>query len=204
MSFMRSTIILLCAALLLLATARAQTQTQEVHAHEYAPLREVALPIKDFTFKTLDDAPVNLRAVAQGKKLVLVHYFAAWCHSSNYDVETVNELYRKYKDQGLAVVAVCEYSKTGELRDFIKKHQPEYPICIESKSAKDRASTMHYAYRRAMEDKRNWGTPLNIFLLTSDLRSEGEFLTSRTRIVPGELVKTEIEEFIKQALKSEQ
>lgn len=172
----------------------------EAHAHEYGELREFVLPIKDFTFNNLADAPFNLRAAGQGKRLVLVHYFAAWCHSSNYDVETVNELYRKYKDDGFTVIAVCEYSKPDEVREFIKKHQPEYPIVIESKRTKDRTNTEHYAYRQAMEDKRLWGTPLNIFLPAADFRADSAFVTSRTFIALGELMKPEVEKFIRQQL----
>lgn len=172
----------------------------ETHAHEYGELREFLLPIKDFTFNNLAEAPFNLRTAGQGKKLVLVHFFAAWCHSSNYDVVTINELYRKYKDDGFTVIAVCEYSKPDEVREFIKKHQPEYPIVIESKRTKDRTNTQHYAYRQVMEDKRVWGTPLNIFLPSTDFRADSEFITSRTYIALGELMKPEIEKFIRQQL----
>jgi peroxiredoxin len=172
----------------------------EAHAHEYGELREFVLPIKDFTFNNLADASFNLRAAGQGRKLVLVHFFAAWCHSSNYDVVTINELYRKYKDAGFTVIGVCEYSKPDELREFIKKHQPEYPIVIESKRTKDRTNTQHYAYRQAMEDKRVWGTPLNIFLPATDFRADSEFITSHTYIVLGELMKPEVEKFIRQQL----
>lgn len=172
----------------------------EAHAHEYGELREFVLPIKDFTFNNLADAPFNLRTAGQGKKLVLVHFFAAWCHSSNYDVITINELYRKYKDAGFTVIAVCEYSKPDEVRDFIKKHQPEYPIVIESKRTKDRTNTQHYAYRQAMDDKRVWGTPLNIFLPSADFRTDSAFVTSRTHIALGELMKPDVEKFIRQQL----
>src|SRR5262249_27934514 len=157
---------------------------------------EAALEIKDLTFKTLDDKPLNLRVAAQGKQLVLVHYFAAWCHNSNYDVETINELYRKYKDQGFQVIGVCEYSKPDELRDFIKKHNPEYPICLESEKTKDRTKTTHYAYRSAAQDQRLWGTPFNMMLQVSDFSPSGEIVAKRAQVAFGELMKPEVEAFI--------
>ena len=183
------------------AQAQSTPKATPTHAHEYAQLRDFALPFKDFTFKTLDDTSVNLRAATQGKQLVLVHYFATWCHSSNYDVQVVNELYRKYKDQGFIVIAICEYSKADDVRDFMAQHKPEYTVLIESTRTKERANTTHYAYRQMLEDTRSWGTPLNIFLLPADFSATGEFLTSRARVVPGELIKTDIEEFIRQQLK---
>ena len=181
-------------------TARAQVVV-EAHAHEYAPLREARFELKDFTFKTLDDVKVNLREMAAGNKLVLVHYFAAWCHNSNYDVDTVNELYRKYKDRGLAVIAICEYSKPGDLREFIKKHQPEYPICLESQKTKDREKTTHWTYRKAADDTRDWGTPFNILLSASDFNADGDVIANRALVGFGELMKSEVETYIRQQLK---
>ena len=32
----------------------------------------------------------------------------------------------------------------ADLREFIKKHQPEYPICLESQKTKDREKTTHW------------------------------------------------------------
>ena len=84
-------------------------QAQDDRGHYYVPLREVEMEIKDFNFATLDGKTVNLRDAVKGKKLVLVHYFAAWCHNSKFDVKTMKELYEKYKDKGFTVIGVCEY-----------------------------------------------------------------------------------------------
>lgn len=104
---------------------------QDDHGHYYVPLREVEMEIKDFSFATLDDKTLHLRDMVKGKKLVLIHYFAAWCHNSKFDVSTMKDLYEKYKDKGFTVIGVCEYSNETELRGFIEKYKPTYPICIE-------------------------------------------------------------------------
>ena len=188
-------------------TAFAQTdrsrkvQTVEVHAHQYAPLREVEVEIKDFTFPTPDGGKINLREAARDKKLTLVHYFAAWCHNSNYDVVTLTELYNQYRDQGILVIGVCEYSSRKELREFIEKRRPTYSICIENDGKKkDRTGTTHYAYRKQVDDQRDWGTPLNILIADSDIQKEGEIHARRVRIAPGEVVKAELEEIIRRHL----
>ncbi len=178
-----------------------KTQTVEADAHDYAPLREVAMEIKDFSFPAPDGARVNLRESARGKKLTLVHYFAAWCHNSNHDVKTMTEIYDKYRDRGLLVIGVCEYSSRKELRKFIEKHKPSYPICAEGDGKKkDRTGTTHYEYRRRVNDQRVWGTPLNILIADSDVQNEGDVMATRVRIAPGEVVKTELEEIIRRHL----
>ncbi len=178
---------------------------QEVHAHTYAQLREAELEIKDFSFPSLGGEKIGLSEAVSGKKLVLVHYFAAWCHNSNYDVVTINELYNKYRDQGFSVIGVCEYSTKDELKKFIEKHQPAYPICLEGEGKKrNRTGTMHFLYRNKINDARLWGTPLNIMLIGENLKNEGEIVSRRILIAPGELVKTEVEELIREKLSLKQ
>jgi peroxiredoxin len=188
-------------ALAAIAFAQSGNKREGDHGHYYVPLRKAEMEIKDFTFPTLEDEKISLRESARGKKLVLVHYFAAWCHNSNFDVATMKEIYDKYRDQGLLVIGVCEYSSRNELRKFIEKHKPTYPICIEGDGKnKDRAGTTHYAYRKQVDDQRVWGTPLNILISADDFQKEGEVVTKRVRVAPGEVIKTELEDFIRQHL----
>jgi len=169
--------------------------------HDYAPLREVSMEIKDFSFPTSRGTRIKLSEAAKGKKLVLIHYFAAWCHNSNFDVETLTDLYTRYFDQGLLVIGVCEYSQNNELRDFVEKHKPTYPICIEGEGKrKDRIATTHFAYRKQVDDQRLWGTPLNILISADDLLTEGEVVAKHVRVATGEVIKTELEELIREKL----
>ncbi len=175
---------------------------QHDRGHHYVPLREVEMEIKDFSFATLDGKTVRLSEVVKGKKLVLIHYFAAWCHNSNFDVKTMKELYEKYNDRGFTVIGVCEYSKEIELRSFIERHQPEYAICIEGDGkTKDLTGTTHYAYRSKLDDNRHWGTPLNILIAAEDVQKKGEVVAKRVRIATGEVIKSEFEELIREKLK---
>jgi peroxiredoxin len=172
-------------------------------AHEYAPLQEKQLEFKEFAHKTLDDQKLTLRQIAAGNKLVLVHFFAAWCHNSNYDVKTVTVLYDKFKDQGLGVIAICEYSTPDELREFINKHHPTYPIVLESQKTKDRVKSSHYAYRSAVDDKRLWGTPFNVLLSVADFSESGEVVTKKALVAFGELEKDHLETWLKERLKNQ-
>ncbi|HZS08322.1 MAG TPA: TlpA disulfide reductase family protein [Blastocatellia bacterium] len=170
--------------------------------HQYASLREVKLELKDFVLPTPDGKMISLREEIRGKKLILVTYFAGWCHNSGYDVETVNELYNKYRDQGLAVIGVAEYSTREELREFIEKHKPAYPICVESDDQKpERKQTAHFKYRGKAGDKdRKWGTPLSLFVTSEEIKDKGETVAKRAHIAAGELIKAEVEEFVRRQL----
>lgn len=199
---MATTLKQFCLLFALLLASGISALAQEDRGHYYVPLREVEMDIKDFSFATLDGGTVTLSEAIKGKKLVLVHYFAAWCHNSNFDVKTMKELYEKYKDRGLMVIGVCEYSNETELRGFIERHKPEYPICIEGDGKfKDRTGTTHYAYRSKLDDNRHWGTPLNILIEAADVQKKGEIVARRVRIAPGEVIKSEFEQLIQEKLK---
>ncbi len=199
---MKSALKTFCLLFVVVVVISTRSFAQDDKGHYYVPLRAVDMEIKDFNFAMLDGKTINLREAVKGKKLVLVHYFAAWCHNSNFDVKTMKELYEKYKDRGLMVIGVCEYSNETELRGFIERHQPEYPICIEGDGKmKDRTGTTHYAYRNLLEDNRHWGTPLNILIAAEDIQKKGDIIAKHVRIAPGEVIKSEFEELIEQKLK---
>lgn len=191
-----------CLFFVVVVAASASAFAQNDKGHYYVPLRDVEMEIKDFNFLTLDGKTINLREAVKGKKLVLIHYFAAWCHNSNFDVKTMKELYQKYKDQGFTVIGVCEYSNEMELRGFIERHRPEYTICMEGDGKfKDRTGTTHYTYRSKLDDNRHWGTPLNVLISAEDIQKKGDIIAKRVRIAPGEVIKSEFEELIQEKLK---
>lgn len=195
----------ICCLLIGLLALTAGAGAQESRDHHYVPLRAAALEIKDFTFPTLDGGKLNLRQAAQGKRLVLVHYFAAWCHNSNFDVVTMTKLYDKYRAQGLLVIGVGEYSTRDELRRFVEKHKPSYPICIEGNEKKqDRTGTTHYAYRKQVDDKRLWGTPLNVLIAAEDMQPPGDVIAKRVQIAPGEVIKEDLEDWLDEKLSPKQ
>jgi len=193
------------ALLLTCSGAAAQEQQQEFSAergHDYASLFQIDMQVDDFTFPLLEGGEIRLRDAVRGRKLILIHYFASWCHNSNYDVVTINELYRKYRDAGLEVIAVCEYSNRDSIRKFVGKHKPEYRIAVEGNGKRnERATSTHYKYRMKAADTRLWGTPLNILIDARDITPDGDIVASKARIANGELIKSEVEELIQELLK---
>src|SRR2546428_4029803 len=75
--------------------------TQAQAGHEYSPLVEKTVNYKNWTLNDLkDNKPVDLRSLMQGKKLVMVLYFAPWCPNWRNEAPVAARLYDKYKDQG--------------------------------------------------------------------------------------------------------
>ena len=187
------------------APAAPQGGTQMVKSgdgHEWAPLLEQKLDYKDWTFKRLkDDAPISLRELAQGKKLLMVVYFAPWCGNWRAEAPTVWRLYDKYKAEGFEVVAVSEYATADDARKYFEgQGGAPFPVVVESEAGDAKEKTTHYAYRKAIGDPRNWGSPFNVFLEPAKLNASGELLTEKAWVVGGELVEKDAEQFIRERL----
>ncbi|MBA3767304.1 MAG: TlpA family protein disulfide reductase [Acidobacteria bacterium] len=192
-----SRLFLFISLLLALATVVARAQD----GHEYSPLVEKTINYKDWTFKSLKDgAPVNLRSLAQGKRLMLVVYFAPWCPNWRNEAPVAARLYEKYKAQGLEVVGVGEYASVADVRAFFGEGGAPYTVVTESEAREDRDKTTHYGYRQLTEDPRRWGSPWNIFLEPSKLQKNGDVLTDTAWIVNGELIEADVEKFIRERL----
>ena len=121
--------------------------------HEYAPLQEKTVNYKDWTLKSLKDgAPVSLRSLLEGKRLVLVVYFAPWCPNWRNEAPVAASLYEKYKANGLEIVGVSEYATAADVRAYFGEKGAPYPVVVESEAREDRDKTAHYGYRQLTGD----------------------------------------------------
>src|SRR3982750_2482551 len=165
--------------------------------HEYSPLTEQTVNYKNWSLTELKtDKPTDLRKLMAGKKLVMIVYFAPWCGNWRNEAPIAAKLYEKYKNQGFQVIGVSEYGTRDEVRSFFGPDGPPYPIVTESESKDDKQKTPHYEYRQLTGDKRNWGSPWNIFLEPAKVNASGEVLAEKAWVVNGELIEDEVDQFI--------
>jgi thiol-disulfide isomerase/thioredoxin len=189
--------------LVLIALAFVPAAAFAQDGHEYSPLVEKTVNYKDWTLKDIkDDKPVDVRSLVEGKKLVMVVYFAPWCHNWRNEAPVAAKLYEKYKDQGFAVIGVSEYGSRDDVRNFFGPTGSPYPVVSESESREDRDKTPHYGYRQATGDTRKWGSPYNVFLEPASLAKTGDVLTEKAWVVNGELIEADVDKFIGDRLKS--
>ncbi len=181
----------------LLALSLAPVAAHAQDGHEYSPIVEKTVNYKNWTLTNLkDDKPVELRSLVEGKKLVMIVYFAPWCGNWRNEAPIAAKLYDKYKSQGLEVIGVSEYGTRDAVRTFFGPGGPPYPVVSESELKEDREKTPHFGYRQATGDTRRWGSPWNIFLVPSALAKTGDVLTEKAWIVNGELIEAEADKFI--------
>ena len=165
--------------------------------HEYSPLTEQTVNYKNWSLVDLKtEKPADLRSLIAGKKLVMLVYFAPWCHNWRNEAPIAAKLYDKYKKQGFQVIGISEYATRDEVTSFFAPDGPPYPIVTESESREEKEKTLHYEYRQLTGDKRNWGSPWNIFLEPAKVNAKGDVLAEKAWVVNGELIEDEVDKFI--------
>lgn len=185
--------LLLAVVILVAATVSILAQA----GHEYSPLVEKTVNYKNWTLNDLaTNKPVSLRSLMQGKKLVMVVYFAPWCGNWRNEAPVAASLYEKYKSQGFEIVAVGEYGSRDDVKNYFGPNGPPYPVVMESETREDREKTSHYAYRQLTGDTRKWGSPWNIFLDPTKCNQTGDLLTEKAWLVNGELIEADVDKFI--------
>ncbi len=169
--------------------------------NEQSPIVEKEINYKNWTYKSIrTNEQVTLKDVIVGKKLVIVVYFAPWCHNWEHDAPILNRLYDKYKGNGLEIVGVGEYDPVAAMKTNLETLKVTFPAVYESEDRSDRQKTKHYDYRRYTNDVRSWGSPWYIFLEPDKLETKGDTLTHRTSVINGEVVEAEGEAFIREHL----
>ncbi len=166
-------------------------------SHEYSPLVEKTVNYRNWTLNDLaSNKPVALRSLMQGKKLVMVLYFAPWCPNWRNEAPVAAGLYDKYKSQGFQIIGVSEYGLRDDVKNFFGATGAPYPVVVESESREDRDKTPHYGYRQSTGDTRKWGSPWNIFLDPAKCNATGDVLTEKAWVVNGELIEADVDKFI--------
>jgi peroxiredoxin len=169
--------------------------------NEQAPLQEKEFKYKNWTYKSVrDDRAINLREFAKGKKLVMIVYFAAWCPNWKHEAPFAQKLYEKYKNQGLDVIGVSEYDTVEASKKDLEMKGITFPVVFESDTREAKQKTLHYDYRKATGDTRNWGSPWNVIFKPKDMKKDGDILIEKAFIANGELIETEAEKFIREQL----
>ncbi|MGD0884490.1 MAG: TlpA disulfide reductase family protein [Thermodesulfovibrionales bacterium] len=81
-----------------------------------------------FTLNDIQGRSVSLSSL-QGK-VVLITFWATWCPPCREEMPSLNELYKKYRNQGLIVLAVSTDRSVSGIKDFLSKHPVDFEILL--------------------------------------------------------------------------
>jgi thiol-disulfide isomerase/thioredoxin len=126
------------------AEARAKGLPEPSDPSAHTRVKDASQPFL-FSFPDLNGKLVSNDDARFRGKVVLVNITGSWCPNCHDEAPFLAELYRKYRDQGLEIVALSfeegeQLKDPVRLRAFIKKYGIEYTVLLagEPSEAKDK------------------------------------------------------------------
>ena len=94
-------------------------------------------PAKQFTVKGDDGKEQTLKQLSEGKKVVLVDFWASWCGPCRKEIPNVKAQYAKYKDKGFQVISISTDKKEADWRKALAEEKLEWPNFRDTEGAAD-------------------------------------------------------------------
>jgi thiol-disulfide isomerase/thioredoxin len=73
-------------------------------------------------------------------KIVLVNFWASWCHPCAEEIPALDAVYRRHKDQGFVVLGMLAKDRASDdqVRQFVTDKKASYPILRSDRDLQDR------------------------------------------------------------------
>lgn len=104
---------------------------------EVAPDSKVGSKVSDFTAKNQDGTYVTLAELSEGKKYVLIDFWASWCNPCRKEIPNLKKLYAKYADKGFQIVSVSIDKKEVDWTKALKEEQLQWPNFLDTEGIAD-------------------------------------------------------------------
>ena len=86
----------------------------------------------DFTLKSLKGS--NLKLSEFRGDVVMINFWATWCGPCQQEMPILNDLYLKYRDEGLTMLGVNVEKNTSKAADMIRELRVVYPVLFDKQS----------------------------------------------------------------------
>ncbi len=94
---------------------------------EIWPVGQTGAPAKQLTVKDDQGKELTLKQLSEGKKVVLVDFWASWCGPCRKEIPNVKAQYAKYKDKGFQVISISTDKDEKAWRKALAEEKLEWP-----------------------------------------------------------------------------
>ncbi len=94
---------------------------------ELYPAGVIGEQVKPFALKNVEGKEVTLASLLEGKKFVLIDFWASWCGPCRKEIPNLKKLYAAYRDKGFDIISISIDKSETEWQKALKEEGLEWP-----------------------------------------------------------------------------
>lgn len=94
---------------------------------ELYPTGKIGDKMPEFTVKDVSGKEITLQELCQGKKYILIDFWASWCAPCRKEIPNIKKQYAKYADKGFEVISISIDKKKADWEKALKEEQLKWP-----------------------------------------------------------------------------
>lgn len=98
---------------------------------ELYPAGSVGTAVAEFSVKNQDGAEISFTELREGKKYILIDFWASWCNPCIKEIPHLKELYAKYSAQGFEIVSISIDEKEDDWKKKSVEVQLPWPSFLD-------------------------------------------------------------------------
>ena len=104
---------------------------------ELYPVGKTGTTVPDFKVKDADGQEVTLASLREGKKYVLIDFWASWCGPCRREIPNLKEQYKNYADKGFDIVSISIDKKKADWEKTLQEEQLPWHNFLDDGSVAD-------------------------------------------------------------------
>lgn len=104
---------------------------------EVDPSSKVGARVPAFTAKGKDGQSVSLAELSQGKRYILIDFWASWCNPCRKEIPRLKKLYAQYADKGFQIVSISIDKKEADWTKALQEEQLSWPNFLDTEGIAD-------------------------------------------------------------------
>ena len=94
---------------------------------ELYPTGKIGDKMPEFMVKDASGKEITLQELCQGKKYILIDFWASWCNPCRKEIPNIKKLYAQYASEGFEVISISIDKKKTDWEKAVKEEQLKWP-----------------------------------------------------------------------------
>lgn len=94
---------------------------------ELYPTGKIGDQMPGFSVKDASGKEITLQELCQGKKYILIDFWASWCNPCRKEIPNIKKLYAQYASEGFEVISISIDKKKTDWEKAVKEEQLKWP-----------------------------------------------------------------------------